>query len=259
MKHLHIQQLFNFEGANALIIGGSSGLGKTMAESLAVNGAKVIIASRNTDKLKDVVQNINEYSENCTSHEVDIRSADSIEKLKTYVNSQFSGKLNILINSAGIVKRTSFADLTLEDWEDVHKTNNTGAFLLAKHFFSLLKTANWGRYINIASYFASYVSANRAAYCASKGALLQLTRSLAVEWAPHAITVNSISPGAFLTEMTKDLLSDPQVIKNMQQIIPLQRIGSVNELVTSCLYLASPASSYVTGVDLRVDGGWSCG
>lgn len=259
MNNLGISKLFNFNNTTALIIGGSSGLGKAIAEALLTNGAHVIIASRDENKLQNAMEALQRIApDKCHSYSVDLAHPKSVEKLRDKVGTTFKGKLHILINSAGFIKRQPVSDLSLDDWQEMQTINCTGAFLAAKYFLPLLREAGWARFINIASYFAAHVSRNRAGYSASKGGLLQLSRTLAVEWADYNITVNSISPGPFLTEMTKNILTDPKIVAELTALIPLKRIANLEEIVTSCLFLAAPGSSYITGVDIPVDGGWSC-
>jgi len=165
--------------------------------------------------------------------------------------------LNIAINSAGINVRNRIEGISLEEWSTIQRVNITGAFLFAREMYPRLKAAGWGRLIHVASIFGSRSFAGRTSYASSKGALLQLTRTLAIEWAADHITVNSISPGPILTEMIKPVAEDPVRYREFCTKIPLGRFGEPREVATSCLFLASPASSFVTGADILVDGGWT--
>jgi len=255
---IKFNQLFNLSGANAVVLGGSSGIGKAISEAFIANGANVCIASideKNLQKTQSYLQE--KYQCDCQIFLTDITNEKNIIELKEKIANLFSNKLHILVHSVGTTKRTPLQDITLSEWENIQALNCTSAFLIAQQFYSLLKKASFGRLINITSYFASHASANRLSYAASKGALLQLTRVLAAEWAKDDITVNSIAPGGFLTPLTAELLAEPEVVADIEKNIPMARLGKTKELMTAAMFFASPASSYVTGQDLIVDGGWS--
>lgn len=252
------KELFNLSGATALILGGSSGIGKAIAEALLAHGADICLASIDTDGLQDTQNEFQtKYGKTCPAFTIDVTEENNIIDLKKSIKDLFSNKLNILVHSVGTTKRTPLSDITLSDWDNIHKINSTSAFLVAQQFYPLLKEASFGRMINIASYFASHASKNRMSYAASKGSLLQLTRALAAEWAEEGITANCISPGGFLTPLTEKLLEQPDVLANIENSIPMSRLGKTDELMTAALFLASKHSSYITGQDILVDGGWS--
>ena len=252
------KELFNLSGTSALILGGSSGIGKAIAEALLAHGADICIASIDKDNLQLTQDEFkNKYGQVCSIFTIDVTNESDIIHLKTKVDNLFSNKLNILVHSIGTTKRSPLSEITLSDWENIHQINSTSAFLVAQHFYPLLKEASFGRMINIASYFASHASKNRMSYAASKGSLLQFTRALAAEWAQDGITVNSISPGGFLTPLTEKLLEQPDVLASIENSIPMARLGRTDELMTTALFLTSKNSSYITGQDILVDGGWS--
>jgi NAD(P)-dependent dehydrogenase (short-subunit alcohol dehydrogenase family) len=229
-----------------------------MAEGLLAHGARVGIVSRAEKKVEARARELAErFTGRCFGWCADITNESSLGRLIEKVSERFSGGLNIAVNSAGINIRNPIEKVSLQEWESVQRTNSTGGFLFAKSVFPLLRRARWGRLINVTSIFASRSFPDRASYAASKGALLQLTRTLSLEWAPYGITVNSISPGPFLTEINQPVLADHDNYRKFCELIPLARFGEPNEIITACLFLASPASSFVTGADLPVDGGWT--
>jgi gluconate 5-dehydrogenase len=250
---------FNFNGSKALVIGGATGLGKEIAIALAGHGADVIIASRNIEKLKSTSKEINSgnISGSCSYFDVDISSSNSIEQLVSNVSKMNDGKLNILVNSAGMNIRNPVEKISIDDWDAVMNANLKGAFMINQLSFKLLKKSEYGRVINITSIFSSVTYPERATYAASKGGLLMFSKTLALEWAKYNITVNTISPGPFLTEINTKVLEDKSNYEKFCSRIPMARFGEPKEIVTSALFLASPMSSYVTGTDLIIDGGWT--
>ncbi len=250
---------FDFSGTKALIVGGASGLGKEIANALTAHGGDVILSSRDEQKLELISNEINDLDNTgvCSFAPVDVADSSSIKELMQQVSNISEGRLNILINSAGINIRNPIDKISIEDWESIHEINLTGAFLLNQLSFDLLRKADFGRVINITSIFSSVTYPDRAAYASSKGGLLMLSKTLALEWAKYNITVNTISPGPFLTEINTKVLDDPENYQKFCSRIPMTRFGEPNEIITSALFLASPMSSYVTGTDLIVDGGWT--
>ena len=252
------QRPFDFSGATAVVLGGATGLGRAMATGLAVHGATVCVVSRSEEKAEAAADAIRQRSDGrCWAHAADVSTEASIQRLRETLDRRFGGRLNIAINSAGINVRHPIEEISLEEWESIQRVNSTGAFLFAREMFPLLKAAGWGRLIHITSIFASRSFAGRTSYASSKGALLQLTRTLAIEWADKNVTVNAISPGPFLTEMTQPLLDNQEAYRRFVERLPMKRFADPDELVTACLFLASPASTFVTGADIRVDGGWT--
>jgi len=248
---------FDFSGATALVLGGASGLGRAMAEGLAQHGASVCIVSRSEEKARASAAAIAQrFDGRCSACAADVSNEESVSRLCDAVDKLFAGTLNIAVNSAGINIRNPIERISLDEWESIQRVNSTGAFLFARGMFPLLRRAGWGRLINITSIFASRSYPGRTSYASSKGALLQLTRTLAVEWAGENITVNAISPGLFMTDMTRPILNNPESYRRFCENIPLARFAEPREIVTACLFLASSASTYVTGAEIVVDGGW---
>ena len=250
-------RLFDFSGANALVIGGASGLGRAIAEALVTHGARVAIAARRLEKARGVADEINRQTgvavDACS---VDLASEPSVTDLAAFIDDSFGGRLNIAVNSGGTNIRNTIDDISLAEFETVQRTNITGAFLFARTVHPYLRKSGWGRLIHITSIFSSRSFPGRTSYASSKGALLQLTRTLALEWATEGITVNAISPGPIATEMMRPVIEDPGRAEQFLRRIPMNRFGEPQEVATAALFLASPASSFVTGADVAVDGGW---
>lgn len=249
---------FDFSGASALVIGGASGLGRAIAEGLASHGARVAIAARQLDKARAVADQIAQQTAGAVDAcSTDLTSEASVLALEAFIDERFAGQLNIAVNSGGTNIRNTIDDISLAEFETVQRTNITGAFLFARTVHPYLRKAGWGRLIHITSIFSSRSFPGRTSYASSKGALLQLTRTLALEWATEGITVNAISPGPIATEMMKPVMEDPRRAEQFLRRIPMSRFGEPHEIATAALFLASPASSFVTGADVVVDGGWT--
>jgi NAD(P)-dependent dehydrogenase (short-subunit alcohol dehydrogenase family) len=248
---------FDFSGATALVVGGASGLGNAMAGALAAHGARVCVAARTADRARQAADRITAIARGeCLCAVADLADEASVRALGGEVDRLFEGRLNIAVNCAGINIRNPIERISLAEWESVQRTNSTGAFLFAREMLPRFRRAGWARLIHVASIFGSRSYRGRTSYASSKGALVQLTRTLAIEWAKERITVNAISPGPIFTDMTRPILDDPAAYQEFCANIPLGRFGEPEEVVTACLFLASPASSYVTGADIAVDGGW---
>jgi NAD(P)-dependent dehydrogenase (short-subunit alcohol dehydrogenase family) len=249
---------FDFAGATAIVVGGASGLGHAMARGLAAHGASVLVVARAAEKASGAAARIAEAcGAPCHSCAADLGTEASIKALGETVDRVFGGRLNIAVNSAGVNIRNPIDRIALDEWQAVQRVNSTGAFLFAREMHPRLKQAGWARLIHVASIFGSRSFRGRSSYASSKGALLQLTRTLAIEWASENITVNAISPGPILTDMMKPVAEDPERAREFYTRIPLGRFGEPEEVVTACLFLASRGSSYVTGADILVDGGWT--
>jgi NAD(P)-dependent dehydrogenase (short-subunit alcohol dehydrogenase family) len=249
---------FDFSGATAVVVGGASGLGRAMAEGLASHGARVCIVARNEDKARRVAEALTELGGGaCVACAADLESESAVLALGETLDRAFDGRVHIAVNCAGINIRNPIEKIGLEEWEHVQRVNATGAFLFSRTMYPRLKQAGWGRLIHVTSIFATRTFPHRVSYASSKGALLQLTRTLALEWATDNITVNAISPGPFATDMMKPVLDDPERAATFLRRIPLGRFGDPIEVVTACLFLASRGSSYVTGAEILVDGGWT--
>jgi NAD(P)-dependent dehydrogenase (short-subunit alcohol dehydrogenase family) len=255
---MNMEKMFDFSNANALIMGGGSGIGKEIAKALCKNGASVIISGRSIKKLNATKKEIDILHQGaCNVYVSDISIKSSVEELISYTSELFSGRLNILVNSAGVNVRGPIEEVTLEDFEEVMSINLTGTFLATKLAYSLLKSAEYGRVINLASIFSTVSFPHRLSYSSSKAGVLLFSKTVALEWAEQGITVNTISPGPLLTEINKKVLEDKENYEKFCERIPMRRFGEPYEIVTAALFLASPYSSYVTGSDIVVDGGWT--
>jgi len=253
-----MNQPFDFSSATALIVGGGSGIGKEIGHALYDHGAQVILAGRDEKKLKNTCIQIDKNkSEKCSYVTVDVTSESSIKTMMSTVSERFDGKLNILVNSAGTNIRAPIEEVSLNDFKEVIDVNLTGTFLATKMAYDMLKSAEYGRVINLASIFSTVTYPHRLSYSSSKGAVLLFSKTIALEWAEQNITVNTISPGPLLTEINRKVLNDPDNYNKFCERIPMRRFGEPYEVVTSALFLASRYSSYVTGSDIVVDGGWT--
>lgn len=251
-----IVDLFRLHGQTALVTGGNRGLGLAMAQGLAEAGANVVIAARDqaTNQLAEQALNTR-YASDCTSLVCDVTDEQSVKAAVGQTINRF-GKVDILVNSAGINIRGSIEALSLEEFNRVQQVNVTGTWLTCREVVPLMKQQGYGRIINMGSMLALTALADRTPYATSKGAILQLTRALALEVAKAGITVNAILPGPFATEINLPLLEDDEKYQAFVNKIPLGRWGELHEISGIALYLASRASGYVTGAGFSIDGGW---
>lgn len=248
---------FRLNGRIALVTGGSRGLGFTIATALAQAGADVAITSRQAGGAASSAAAIaDETGRRVQPFALEVTQADEIPRLIAEVTAAL-GPIDILVNNAGLNVRGPAPDLAEADWDAVIDTNLKGPFLLARAIGPAMATRGWGRIINLSSVLSAIALAGRAPYCSSKSGLIGLTRVLALEWAGTGVTVNALCPGAFGTEMNRPLLDDPVKYQEFVRKIPMGRWGEVEELAGAAVFLASPASSYMTGSALFVDGGWS--
>lgn len=243
-------------GRVALVTGASRGLGRAMAVALASAGARVALVSRNREKLDEAAAEARKLGKEAEVFSADVGEEQQVLRLEREVIGWF-GHLDILINNAGTVLRKPIADVTLAEWNGVIQTNLTSAFLMCRSFVPHMKGRGYGRIINIASLMAHRSLPERTAYSASKAGLLGFTRALALELAAEGITVVSVSPGVFATELIEPVLNDPKLNAPFLARTAVHRWGKSEELGKLALYLCSEDASFITGSDILIDGGWS--
>jgi NAD(P)-dependent dehydrogenase (short-subunit alcohol dehydrogenase family) len=253
----HVMHLFRLEGRSALVTGGGRGLGRVMAEALAEAGASVCITSRLLDAALAAAAEVSSATGGrVVGIEGEVTSAEGVSRLVARAAEQF-GPVDILVNNAGINLRGSAGDLSEADWDAVIDTNLKGVFLMSRALGPGMCARGWGRVINLSSMLATIGLPGRAPYASSKAGVVGLTRVLALEWAAAGVTVNAICPGPFSTDMNRQLLSDPDTYAAFVQKLPVGRWGELHEIKGVVVFLASEASSFMTGAALALDGGWT--
>ena len=245
------ENLFDLSGKVALITGASSGLGKHFAKTLSSNGAKTILAARRVEKMEKLQSELENDSFIVI---LDVTSKESVNSLKEEIENTI-GQLDIVINNAGISDPVRFKDISEDSWLSILETNLNGAFRIAKMATDImLKNKDGGSIINIASILAERVGLNLTSYASAKAALVQLTKSMALELARSNIRVNALAPGYILTEINQDFFATEEGQGYISKI-PMKRLGLEHELDGALLLLASDASSFMTGSVITVDGG----
>jgi NAD(P)-dependent dehydrogenase (short-subunit alcohol dehydrogenase family) len=248
---------FHLNGRRALVTGGARGLGRVMADALAEAGADVAITSRTIASAQDAAAEIaRETGRKVVGLDADVSRAADITRLVDQAEQALGG-IDILVNNAGVNIRGASDALSEADWDTVIDTNLKGPFLCARSFGPRMAARGWGRIINLGSILSVIALPGRAPYAASKAGVANLTKVLGLEWAAQGVTVNAICPGPFGTEMNRPLLNDPEKYAAFVAKIPMGRWGELHEIKGAAVFLASDASSFVTGSLLFVDGGWT--
>jgi NAD(P)-dependent dehydrogenase (short-subunit alcohol dehydrogenase family) len=257
-----IEQLFSLKGQTALVTGSSSGLGVVMARVLARAGANVALLARRKDRLEKLAEELRQLGVRSLALQADVTDEKAVDAAVEQAENEL-GPISVLINAAGVSPLGRAERHSREKWDNAFAVNVTGVFLASQAVGKrMIARGGPGRIIQISSVMAQGANPVHrvVGYAASKGAVNNLTRQLAVEWAQYGITVNAIAPGYFPTEMTIDPSQgevDAEQAAQIQRLTPMHRLGKLEEIETAVLFLAAPASSYVTGVVLPVDGGWT--
>jgi len=252
----HLNQ-FRLTGRVAVVTGASEGIGRAIALGLAEAGAEVIISSRREEKLKEVQAEIKKMGRRAEVCLLDICKLTDIRKLRDFALERF-GKVDILVNNAGFAVTKPAWDVTEDEWNLMNDTGFKGLFFSCQIIGSIMRQRGYGKIINLSSTFSRSIVKGRSVYGGIKAGVSHLTEALAFEWAPDGIRVNALAPTAVLTPSRKDTLKG-EVLKTILSRIPLGRLATPEDLVGGVIYLSSPASDFVTGHTLFVDGGWIAG
>lgn len=251
--------MFELNGKVAVVTGASSGLGLQMAKALAGQGANLVILARRPDRLEAAREAVTALGAQCLSIKCDVTDEASVAAAAEETRSVF-GKVDILINCAGAGGTIPLENTTLEDWNKDINVDLNGVFICTREFGKIMIERNYGRIINIASMYGliGNTALPSGAYHAAKGAVVNFTRAVAAEWAKYGINCNCICPGYFETELTTATLNTADFQAYMKQTVPLGRYGKDGELAPAAIFLSSDEASYVTGLIMPVDGGYTC-
>jgi NAD(P)-dependent dehydrogenase (short-subunit alcohol dehydrogenase family) len=247
---------FDLTGKTALVTGASSGIGHDLVLALAHAGARVAAAARSADPLEEVVGAVRAEGGKAAAVPMDLRDRGSIETAVAATVEAF-GAIDILVNNAGLGTNHDALDATEDEWDDLFAVNVRGLFFTCQSAARRMVPRGEGRIVNMASQAGLVGIPRHAAYSASKGAVIALTRVLALEWSPHGVTVNSVAPTFVRTPGTTERLDRPEFLRDVVTRIPVGEVGTTTDVAGAVVYLASPAARLVTGTVLVVDGGWT--
>jgi NAD(P)-dependent dehydrogenase (short-subunit alcohol dehydrogenase family) len=250
--------MFDFRGRVVAITGASSGLGLQMAIGFAKQGADLVLMARRIERLEKISEEIRALGVKCLPIQCDVTNSDAVNKAAEE-SIAFYGKVDVLINNAGAAKNAGVVKMTDEEWDFTMQTDLTSVFKVTRAFSKYMVEKQYGRIINIASIYGEVgnTAIDTVAYHASKGGVINFTRAVAAELAKYSITCNTISPGYFETELTVDTLRTEAFSDYMKATVPLGRYGHEGELNPAAIFLASEEASYVTGQNIKVDGGYT--
>ena len=251
--------MFNLKGRVAVVTGASSGLGMQMAKGFASQGADLVILARRIERLEELKKELEEKGTKVLAIKCDVTSTEDINNAAKKAEEEF-GKVDILVNCAGSSKDKGVLDMEDDEWDFTIATDLTSVFKMTRAFANIMKKNNYGRIINIASMYGlvGNTAMGTVAYHSSKGGVVNFTRAVAAELAKYNITCNAICPGYFETELTSAVLNTDEFTAYMKQTVPMGRYGKEGELNAGAIFLASDEASYVTGVILPIDGGYTC-
>jgi len=249
-----MNNLFDLKGKNALITGGTQGLGFDIAKGLGEAGARVILNARNPQKLEEAIKKMRTFGIETEGVLFDTTDSSEIIPAINKIEAEI-GPIHILVNNAGIIKRTPLEQMEDADFDEVLKTNLSGVFKVSKAVVKKMMSRQEGKIVNMCSLMSELGRPNVGAYAASKGGLKMLTKNMAAEWASHNIQVNGIGPGYYITELTKPLVEDEKFNTFIINRTPAKRWGLPHELAGAAVFLASNASNFVNGQVIYVDGG----
>ncbi len=239
----------------AIVTGGGTGIGRIIAREMAKVGAHIVVASRNPDHLNPAAEEIQQLGRQSLAVTVDVRVPEQVDTLARATMDKF-GRIDILVNNHGALFQCAVEDLSPGGWNAIIGINLTGVFLCSRAVGKVMIQQKRGKIVNIVSIAGFYGSPMTAPYGAAKAGVINFTKSLAMEWSKHNIYVNAVAPGPILTESGRDLLwSSPELQQKMREQVPLGRYGEPEEIANAVIFLASAASSYITGETLYVDGG----